>query len=386
MGRSSRSRAVVVGARFLLALLALCVPAFAQGVHEDTKLGYKLRPPREFTAIPLQPDEEWIVARWLSEKPYFQNDPTTGWTMDHKPEIHVICFQDAVVNADRVEVEKKTDAKSELIKITLKNPYKNYRDYLKRTYSDGGYHVEKEEAAEVDGVKVECLEIKVERGTWGGPRRIVTWIFDGPTADYAVQFELVEAAWSKLRKDVLSSLRSFRLVAATGGAASVTGGKPVVKDLDQELTDWNKLTPSQRMMRKIEEQKKTQEKATADLIDGWRAKKMGRCFVIFDVDEKAAQAYATGATAVLDYLDKEFGWLGDTEYVREPTIRVCKSSDEEMMYRKGSSWSFGQEIVTHKDLRGGGLSGWSEGGYVNRAALQHWFEERSGELWFLLPR
>lgn len=364
---------------------ALASVAVAQGVHEDAKLGYKLRPPRDFTTIPLQPDEEWIVARWLSDKAYYQNDPTNGWTTDHKPELHVICFQDAVVKADRVEVEKKTDAASSVIKIAIKNPYKDYRDYLKRTYNEGGFYIDKEEKAEVEGVAVECLEIKVERGTWGGPRRIVTWIFDGPVADYAVQFELVEAAWGKLKKDVLSTMRSFRLVAASGGAAAVTGGAPVVTDLDEMLEDWNKLTPSQRMMKKLERQKREQEKATAGLSEGWRAKRFGRCFVLYDVDEKAAQAFATSATAVLDYLDDSFGWLGDTEFVREPTLRVCRNSDEESMYRKGSSWSFGKEIVTHKDTSGG-IGGWSETGYVNEAVCRHWFSERAGELWSVMPR
>jgi len=380
----SKTMRLVLG---VLAPLWLASVARAQ-VHEDTKLGYKIRPPKEFSAIPLQPDEEWIVARWLSDKPYYQNDPTTGYQHDLKPELHVVCFQDAVVKADKIEVEKKTDAEKSIIKIAIKNPFKDYRDYLKRTYNEGGYFIEKEEKAEVEGVKVECLEIKVERGTWGGPRRIVTWIFDGPIADFAVQFEMFESTFAKLKKDVLSTMRSFRLIAGAGGGAGAgvsTGGSDViVADLDAELGDWNKLTPSQRALKKLEQQTKEQEKAVAGLIEGWKAKKIGRCFVLFDIEEKYAREYAVDATAVLDYLDDAFPWLGEGEYVREPTIRVCKDSDEENMYRKGSSWSWGKEIVTHKDFDRG-LSGWSESGYVTSSVCQHWFRERSGELWSVMP-
>jgi hypothetical protein len=356
--------------------------ASSQETHEDPKLGFKIRAPRDFQKIPVQPDEEWIVARWLSDRAYFQKDTTTGYSMDHKPEMHVIAFVDAVVNAERVEVEKKTDDKTATVKIRIKNPYKDYRDYLKKTYSEGGFYIDKEEKTEVEGVKVECLEIKVEKLTWGGPRRIVTWIFDAPYADFAVQFELVETAWPKLKNEVLSSLRSFRLIDRTGASAATTGGNaPVVIDLDAEFED---LTPSARARARRDQETKWQEKATEGLIGGWKSKRMGRVFVIYDVDEKDAQEFATDATVVLDWLDEQFAWLGPGEYVRQPTIRICKDSDEENMYRKGGSfWSWTNEIVTHKDTD----RGWSytEGGYVNSSVARHWFQERSGELWSVMP-
>ncbi len=366
--------------------LAMAPATRAQSMHEDSKLGYKIRTPKDFSEIPLKPDEDWIVGRWLSDRAYYQTDPTNGFSFDHKPELHVIAFQDAAVNADRVEVKKKTDAETSVVHLLSLNPYKDYRDFLKRTYNEGGYFIDKEEKTEVEGVKVECLEIKVERGTWGGPRRIITWIFDGPATDFAVQFELVESAWGKLKKDVLATMRSFRLIAATGGVAATTGTGTAVIDVDAGTSGWDKLTPSQRALKRLDSQEHEQTKATQGLIEGWSAKRMGRVFVIYDVDEKFARSYATDATAVLDYLDAQFPWLGEGEYVREPTIRVCKSSDERSMYQKGSGWSFGREIVTYKDLdRGIGWS-WSESGQVNRAVFEHWFRERSGELLYVMPR
>ncbi len=50
------------------ALLALCAAAPAQELHEDARLGFKIRAPKDFGEIPLKPDEEWIVARWLSDR------------------------------------------------------------------------------------------------------------------------------------------------------------------------------------------------------------------------------------------------------------------------------------------------------------------------------
>lgn len=384
MVSSRLQRRLALPALLFAALAASAAGAAAQGVHQDDKLGYKLRPPREFTAVPLKPDEEWIVARWLSDKAYYQNDPTTGYQHDQKPELHVIAFPDAKTQAERVEVTKKTDADKAITLISFKNPFKDYRDYLKRTYSEGGYYVDKEEKSEVEGVAVECLEIKVEKMTWGGPRRIVTWIFDAPAADYAVQFEMFESAFPKLKKDVLSTMRSFRLIAGTGGIAAMTGKGAVVTDLDRLEADWDKLTPSQRMMKKLEIQQQDQERAAEGLTGGWKAKRYGRCFVLYDVDEKAVQRFTNDANAVLDYLDDQFPWLNPDEFVRDPTLRICKDRDEEQMYRKGSGgWSWGQEIVTHKDLDRGGS--WSEGGWVNSRVCEHWFRERSSELWDVLP-
>src|SRR5687767_7426232 len=91
-----------------IAALVLAVasgpPATAQEVHQDTRLGFKLRPPKDFSQVPLKPDEEWIAARWISDKAYFQTDKTDGWTRDHKPELFVIAFPHAMVVTDKVEV------------------------------------------------------------------------------------------------------------------------------------------------------------------------------------------------------------------------------------------------------------------------------------------
>jgi hypothetical protein len=372
-------------ASVLLALATLASPSRAQAVHEDARFGFKIRAPKDFGEVPLKPDEEWIVARWMSSKAYFQNDPTTGYTHDLKPEMHVICFLDAKVNDTRPEIDKKTDKETETLIIRLKNPYKDYRDYLKRTYSEGGYYIDKEEKAEVEGVKVEQLEIKVERGTYGGPRKIVTWIFDAPDADFAVQFEMFESTWAKLKSDVVSSLRSFRLIARAGAApaGASTGSGVVIKDLDKDDSD---LTPAARTRSRLEDQRRAQERVTSGLVEGWNAKRFGRVFCVYHGDEKIAQRYAADATAVLDFLDESFAWLGQGEYVREPTIRICKDSDEERMYSKGGTsffWSITSEIVTHKDLDRGG--GWTEGGYVNQAVCRHWFRERSGELLGVMP-
>ena len=198
-----------------IALCAVTANALAQELHQDPQLGFKIRPPQDFTKVPLKPDEEWIAARWISQKAYYQTDKTDrGWTMDHKPEMYVIAFAKEMVK-DKVDVDKKGTGGNEVTTYILKNPYKDYRDYLKRTYNEGGFYIAAEDKAEVEGVQVETLDIKVERGVTGGPKKIVTWIFKGADIDFAIQFEMWESAWTKLKPDVLSCMRSFRRIEKT---------------------------------------------------------------------------------------------------------------------------------------------------------------------------
>jgi hypothetical protein len=358
------------------AVVALfAAPAPAQELLSDTKLGFKVKAPTGYTRVPLKPDEEWIVGRWISDRSFSQRD-TSGFSIDHKPELNVIAFPSSKVK-EKVEVEKSGTGEQSKTTIVIKNPFKDYKDYLKRTYDEGGFYVAKEDKAEVEGVTVECLDIKVEKGTSGGPRKIVTWIFKGEDADFAVQFEMVESAWAKLKGEVTSCMRSFRRIAKDSGGSSgppKTTENPFQRDED--------LSPAQRAARRREAEKQMQEKLAKNLTAGWTSKKYGRVLVLTDGDEKYAAKVAENANAVLDYLDANLGYVGPGEYVRSPVVRICKDSSEERVYDKGSSgWSFDREITTSKDT--GGSSHYRD--YVTMQCCEHWLREHDFDVYVELP-
>ena len=129
----------------LAVVTLLAAPAPAQELLSDAKLGIKLKAPDGYTRVPLKPDEEWIAARWISPRSYYQNDKS-GFSIDHKPELTVISFPSDKVK-QRVEEQKSgTGEQSRTITI-IKNPFKDYRDYLKRTYNEGGFFIAKEDKA-----------------------------------------------------------------------------------------------------------------------------------------------------------------------------------------------------------------------------------------------
>src|SRR4029453_15007379 len=89
----------------LRAVLSLpAAPPPAQELLSDAKLGIKLKAPDGYTRVPLKPDEEWIAARWISPRSYYQN-AKSGFSLDHKPEPPVVAFPSAKVK-ERLEEQK----------------------------------------------------------------------------------------------------------------------------------------------------------------------------------------------------------------------------------------------------------------------------------------
>jgi hypothetical protein len=373
----------------VVALIA--APAPAQELLNDAKLGIKLKAPDGYTRVPLKPDEEWIVARWISDRSYYQNDKS-GFSIDHKPELTVVAFPSSKVK-EKVEEKKSGTGEQSRTTLIFKNPYKDYKDYLARTYSDGGYFVEKVDKAEVEGVQVETQEIKVEKGTFGGPRKIVTWIYKCDDADFAVSFELVENAWSKLKGDVLSTMRSFRRISKDANASSAPTAPPMTESLKD-------LSPAQRAARRRELETKSQERFVKNLTEGWTAKKYGRVFVLNHADEKCAQRVAENANAILDYCDSNLGYIGPGEYVRAPIVRICKDYDEYATYHKGGGTGIGaiittgadgdfdidffdpdRELLTYKDVNSTQYT--SED--INSGVAQHWLREHDERVYMRTP-
>lgn len=365
----------------LACLLALSAPVHALAAeHTDERIGFKIGTPRGWTAIPLRVDERWIVAKYLSDKTDRWNNEQ-GWTIEHRPEMHAIAFVSEAIKA-RPKVTKKENKKGETeILVEYESPFKDYKDFMARRYTGGGYHIASEEETKVGDVSVTALEIKVERLSNDGPKRIVTWIYHVPDVDVAVHFECLEDAYDKLKPEIQRCLRSFRPIARSGGAlfeASTPGRRLTFLDLDE-------MTVEERKVQKVAMEREAHEKAAANVPDGWTAKKMGRFFVVNHTDDKYAKRVVEQAEAVWQYLEANFAFIGPGEYVRSPIIRICKDYDEEKTYYTGrgdATWN-NLEIFTHKDY--GGSQSW-EMEWVNRRVAMLWFEDRDRTLYWSFPQ
>lgn len=341
--------------------------------HEDERIGFKVRPPKDWSHVAMGADEKWIVGKFTSDRTYVYNDDVSG-TIDHRPEMTMVTFIESVVAKSGVDASKDDDG---TLVLEFNNPYKDYPDFLKRTFSGGGWYVSAETEGDHKGIPVTMLEIKVEKLTYSGPKRLITWVYHLDGVDLAVQFEVLENQVDKLRGDIDASFKSLRTIERTKALVPETTGDKI------RLDDESKLTLEERTERRKETENRLHAKAIEGLPDDWEVDRQGRFLVLLHGDKKFAQRIVKQADAMWDWLDKTFPEFGKGEYIPRPIVRICKDQAEESAYLSGTSWGNNIDITTHRDPNAGAGS-W-EFEYVNGRVLDIWFGYRNRDAWWAAP-
>jgi hypothetical protein len=364
-----------VSIRMALAVLALVPPASAapvQGVHRDTRLGFQLRPPRGWEALPLRVDEAWIVGKYLSDKEDHVVDPHTGWTYDHRPELRILAFLDPEPGPEEDEGDDGEEGEDE-----RRGPkvYRDYKTYMRDNYTQG-YFIEEEEVDEDAGVPVTRLLIKAEGKRYVVEKKVVAWVWETDIGDIAVQVEVTADSYKKMRSTIESTLRSFKRIEREESA-------PEEGVADSPEVDLEALTPAERRQYRIDQQQALWERMTADLPKDWSAKEIDGIPVINHVDDRFAKKVVEQMHAVRGWLEETFPEVGPSEYACPPIVHICKDRDEESAFRRGSgSWGVsGNRLVTHKGDR---ATSW-EWEYISSQTMSCWFRARDPELWLALP-
>lgn len=359
-------RALGMGLVAILGVLFVGAPRASGGVHKDPEMGFAVTVPRDWRQVPIAGEEKYIVAKYLADRPYVSKKEGES----HTAEMKVVLFP-----AGEKKGAKVTETE-EGFTVQLKNPYKDYKAFLKDN-SYGGYFVNKEEEAVVNGVGVTKIEVKFEKLTT--PRRLVAWVFHADSADYAVSFEVLEDYWEKSSPEYVQCLKSFKLLPRTKGQAAATGGDVVIDDV-------TKLTPEERARRRLEKFDRALQTEVARLPEGWTTKRSTNFVALTHADAKYTQRVLDQAEVVRAWLDKAFGWYG--EGIPGPVmIRICKDSDEERAYRdtSGASGWFSEkaEITMSRDISSGKQS--FEFQWVNKSVMHFWLRDRNSALTFALP-
>ena len=353
--------------------------------HEDTRVGFKLRTPKDWQQIPLQTNEAWVVGKYVSDERTYYTDPTLGWTYEHKPNLNMIAFVEGADERD-LSVEEKEDS----FVVYFQSPWKDYKEYMQATYSGGGFYVAEEVEEEVEGVDVTQMEIKVERGAREGPKRIITWVFHLYRVDLAVQFEVLENHFEKQKKHIYRTLNSFKTVERVEALTEAVTGRSALT-FDKGSDD---MTPEERKEQRQIAERRAHEVATEGLPEDWEVQKYGNITVLNHSTDKHAKAVVDQAEAMLEWLDEEFGYIGPDEYVRSPIIRICADLEEAQRFMSGTSWwqaGTRLEITTYK--QGTGMSGPTamhllrdQDEHLNREILALWLNEKNSHLVRSMPR
>ncbi len=354
--------------------------------HVDRRFGFSFAPPKKWSNIAMKTDEAWLTAKYVSDKSYFYTDPDTKWTTEHTPELLMIAFIKENMKKREEEVTEEESEKGKVTVIEINNPYKSYEDFLDRTYSGGGFYVDKTEEKKVGDLEVTVYTVKVEKLSRNGPKRIITWIYHTEDIDFAMQIEVLEGEYKKLKRIMDRSFKSFKEVERTEGNLPTSG--KTEGSMWITIRDMTEGDPKERRSKRMESQKQLHERAIRQLPKDWDHTKDKNLLILSHTDKKYAKRVGSHAKVFLKWLDKTFPYISDGEYVRAPIIRICENQDEEGAFSRGvrsggGGWfTNGDEIVTHKDESG--FIGY-EIGYVNRRLFNHWITDCDRELSWALP-
>lgn len=356
------------------------------GVHTDKKCGFKIQPPRGWEQIPLKVGEKWIVAKYQSDKEYydFQSEEyKAGWRIPHKPDVKVILFPSDMEKKPKVEVKKEG---SNLYYITtLDNPYKNYEDYLSRNFSGGGYYISSDSTKKIRGIDVRQIEIKIEKLTRGGAKRLITWIYHAEVGDFAVEFEVLEYNYKKLKSIVYSSLNSFSIIPIEEDLSPPEEKKEddIIKPVDSQGNK-RELTLNERILIRRKEREAVLEKAKSNLLPEWKVYRTEHFLVISHATDKYTKRVIDQIEAMREWLDKNLDSISEMPAM-DGIVRICKDHGEESAYHDASGDLYSSDTgeVTLSEDRDWGRE-W-EFWFLNRGIFQQWLDDKYEGLYFGMP-
>lgn len=359
-----------------------------KGVHRNTRFGFEFKKPKKWSNIAIKTSEEWLAAKYVSDSEYTYTDPDLGYTSNHAPEIQVIVFPLEIMKKADTEVDESEEDGEKKITITFNNPYRDYDDFLSRTFSGGGYYESEDPVkTEINGVKVTKLTYAVDKLARTGPQTISTWIYHSEDVDYAVQMIGLTKHWKKIQKSFKPVRQSFKLIERDGPIkhSGATSGQITITRLDL-----SEGTPKERQSKAVSSEKVMHEKAIAKLpAEGWKHKKDKRVLVLSSADKTYTNRVQKHTNNVLDWMDKEFGYLAEGSFLRAPIVRVCKNIDEAAAYTAGvesggygGSWQISDELVTWWDT-----SGWTGRAIdrLNDQICRYWMLEKNFALSSAMP-
>ncbi|NUN48566.1 MAG: hypothetical protein HUU15_07035 [Candidatus Brocadiae bacterium] len=378
MSRSSLS--LVLGA---ILVLGAALPASAQTLHVDKKNGFQVVPPKGWTKVPIKVEERWIAAKWLSDKKY--DDKESGFS--HQPMMKVMIFDRSKIqpgggSTDSAGGAKEQEGPKVGDKIDLTAPYLDYKDYLKRNFNEGGWFVSAEDATKMGSTPVTMIEVKVEKLTYTGKKRLLAWVFTADWGDLAIEVDSLEQSFDKLRPIILGAYKTFKLIPRDPTLAGEDPGIDVGGGI--RFVDPNE-TAEQRKKRRQAAEEAMFKKAVSDLPSEWSSKRSANFLVLNHANPKFQEKVLAHAEAVRAWLDANFGDVGD-DYVQKMIIRICKNRDEEMAFRKGSGDAFSidsREAIVSENKDG---TSQFEFEYLGQSIMRMWFHDKNADLYDAMPQ
>jgi hypothetical protein len=313
-----------------LAAVAVTLSARTAWGYSDDALGYSISIPGGYRQIAISAEEQYIVARWQSEREYYDRREKEDYYYSYRPEIKVVLFDPKGKYS-----KEKTELGDGLSVVTVNNPYKSYKAWVK-SEGEGGRYISKEEETKVNGVPTTWYEVAYEKLTT--PRHGLAFVYHAEDIDYCVTTEVLEQDWKKLSGSLLSALRSFKIFPRKGVLKRETAGG----GLADVVADAKDDTPEGRFKRRRDSFDRRLSLCRDRLTPGWKVEPSdsGHYVALTHADAKFTNLVLKQADGVREWADEELGYFGDGIPGPE-IIRIFKDWDEERAFGDISSHSGG---------------------------------------------
>ncbi len=372
--------------------------AHAQFTHKDPKFGFTIRVPRDFKSVPINMDEKWIVAKFQYKR--VLEPKNSEWWFEHTPEIRVIVFPKVDVKevaAARARKKKEIAGKNKNGKVRvvnvlehLQNPFRNYKEYLRENYKDGGWFVEKQQKMKIGGMPAVKKIIRVEDKMRSGVKySLLAWEIDYGDATYVVQLNVLRDYDHKFRGAMKKAVTGFKKIPRTQGLRSAITGNGPSKEDKADADAWakdRKLTPEERRKAREADLAHAITRAKEAMTKGWKTFDAPPFTVFYSTSPRFAKRVAKQAGLLWDWMHKNFGYIGDGFSVGG-ILRCCRSSSEARSYqdtstRSGSTYTRREVVVADdKDW------GWNDSGSgrLNAKIAVSYLDDKNRRLWYGLP-
>ena len=313
IGASMLARVVVAG----LALGGLGRSALAQGLHSDPRLGFQFKPPRDYKAVPLSPNERTVVAKYQAEQLDSSGD-AGGVTYFRSFELSFYPRGRLFDSGDDSEGQA-ADAGDE----SRKSMADQLQDFLEMKFSN--YELTDQRELSIAGTKARELKYTAK---------------DKPLSVYCVVFEQDEGVF------------------LFEGAALAQRFKDAVGDFSKAVRSFKRIDKEDRTARDAElATMSEQDRFLQDVIDklppGWKHFRSKRYQFIYDADEGFVKQLAERIEVMRDEYERLYP--PDRPIDAVSIVRVCKNEEEYAGYGgpsgSGGYWNWVERELVFPDSR-----------------------------------
>ncbi len=232
-GTSRMAAHVASVAVFAVALSISATPADA-GTHKDEKLGYSVIYPKKWEIMPVAKGKNHLVARFQCNREFQNTDVNTSFWTTHRPRLDVVVIPLTDKDTRGAKV-KKTDKGVEVVNDKL---YRDLKEYLDATWRrEGGFHFSEEKDLTINGVEVVAYELTIDKNITI-PKRVWAYAYYADDAIYGFIGDALIPHEDKVKKSILSALKSVKLFPRTGTLEGVERtGADVMIDDENETKD-----------------------------------------------------------------------------------------------------------------------------------------------------